>query len=144
MVIEMEFKKVDKNNYVIRIDRDEEVIDKITEFCREEKIKVGYITGLGAAKKVTIGLFDTTKKEYISHEYMGPMEITSLVGNVSTKDGEVYLHLHINLCDKEMRVIGGHLNSCVIGATGELYLTFFDNEVEREFSEEIGLNLYKF
>lgn len=144
MVIEMEFKKVDKNNYVIRIDRDEEVIDKITEFCREEKIKVGYITGLGAAKKVTIGLFDTTKKEYISHEYMGPMEITSLVGNVSTKDGEVYLHLHINLCDKEMKVIGGHLNSCVIGATGELYLKSFDNEVEREFSEEIGLNLYKF
>ena len=100
MVIEMEFKKVDKNNYVIRIDRDEEVIDKITEFCREEKIKVGYITGLGAAKKVTIGLFDTTKKEYISHEYMGPMEITSLVGNVSTKDGESYRRTFKFLCNR--------------------------------------------
>ena len=27
----------------------------------------------------------------------GFMEITSLLGNVTRKDGEVYLHLHINL-----------------------------------------------
>lgn len=140
----MEYKKVNDNNYVIRIDRGEEVISKLTELVNKEHIKAGYINGLGAAKYVKIGLFDTNKKEYISHEYEESMEITSLIGNVSTKDGETYLHLHINLCDKTMNVFGGHLNSCIIGATCELYLTTFDTIIEREFNEEIGLNLYKF
>lgn len=140
----MEYKKVNENNYVIRIDKEEEIIEKLTDFCNKENIKSGYITGLGAAKYVKIGLFDTQKKEYMSKEYEEPMEITSLVGNISSKDDNVYLHLHINLCNSTMNVIGGHLNECVVGATCELYVTSFNMKIDRTFNEEIGLNLYKF
>ena len=57
---------------------------------------------------------------------------------------ETYLHFHINLCDETMNVFGGHLNECIIGATCELVLTRLDGDVNREFNQEIGLNLYKF
>lgn len=140
----MEYKKMDENHYVIRIDKEEEILQELSSFCKKENIFAGYVTGLGASKYVKIGLFDTQAKQYISKEYQGPMEITSLLGNISRKDGEVYLHFHINLCDESLQVIGGHLNACVIGATCELYLTAFSEPVEREFHEEIGLNLYKF
>lgn len=139
----MEYKKFD-NKYIVRIDKDEEVIDKLTQLCRNENIKVGSLVGLGAAKYVKVGLFDTEVKQYNSKEYNGAMEITSLVGNISRKDGEVYLHLHINLCDKTMQVFGGHLNECVIGATCEIVITAIDGEVDRIFDEDIGLNLFKF
>lgn len=139
----MEYKKFD-NKYIVRIDKDEEVIDKLTQLCRNENIKVASLVGLGAAKYVKIGLFDTEVKQYNSKEFNGAMEITSLVGNISCKDGEVYLHLHINLCDKTMQVFGGHLNECVIGATCEIVITAIDGEVDRIFDEDIGLNLFKF
>lgn len=140
----MEYKKIDCNHIVIRIDKDEEVLQKITALCEVENIKCASVVGLGAAKKVQIGLFDTNKKEYNSVVLEEPMEITSLVGNVSLKDEEIYLHFHINVCDKSMNVKGGHLNYCVIGATCELVLTILDGEVNRKFDDKIGLNLFEF
>lgn len=139
----MEYKKIN-NQYIVRIDKGEEVLNKIKELCEKEQIKTGYLTGLGAADYVKVGLFDTVEKQYHANILEGPMEITSLVGNISTKDGENYLHLHINVANKEMKVFGGHLNECRISATCELNITAIDTEMEREFSEEIGLNLYKF
>ena len=59
------------------------------------------------------------------------MEITSLLGSVSTKNGETYLHLHINLCWEDMSVIGGHLNECRISATCAMILRKIDGTVER-------------
>lgn len=46
--------------------------------------------------------------------------------------------------DGQGRVVGGHLNQARISATGELVLTVLPGEVDRRFSEEIGLNLFHF
>ena len=133
-----------ENRYVLRLDRGEEVLTQLEAFCRQEGITAGYAVGLGAANRVTMGLFDTTEKVYHKTTVTGPMEITSLVGNISTKDGEIYLHFHINVCNEQMQVMGGHLNECIISATGELNVIRIDGPLERKFSDEIGLNLYEF
>lgn len=132
------------NTYIVRIDKGEELLSKISELCINEDIKVGSITGLGATDRVTIGLFDMGKKVYHKTELVGPMEITSLVGNISTKDGKNYLHCHINVCNEKMNVLGGHLNECWISATGEIVVTKIDGVVEREVDPSVGLNLFKF
>ena len=59
-------------------------------------------------------------------------------------DGQVYCHLHMSAGDGQGRVVGGHLNQARISATGELVLTVLPGEVDRRFSEEIGLNLFHF
>lgn len=132
------------NRYVLRLDRGEEVLEQIGVLCRKENIRVGYAVGLGAADRVELGLFNTTTKIYKKTLLEFPMEITSLVGDISTMNGETYLHFHINVCNEDMQVFGGHLNSCRISATGEITITKIDGTVEREFSEKVGLNLYHF
>ena len=117
----MEFRKFG-DTYVVRLDRGEEIIASLTELCAKENIVLGSIEGLGAADHVVVGLYNVGKKEYHKTEFNGPMEITALTGNVSRKDGEVYLHIHINLCDEQMRLLGGHLNECRISATCELFV----------------------
>lgn len=139
----MEYKKTG-NHYVVRMDKGDEVLEKLAELCKKENITAGSAVGLGAANRVVIGLFDTENKVYHKTELTGPMEITSLVGNISTKDGETYLHFHINVCNDKMEVRGGHLNECYISATAEITVTALDTVIERKMSEEIGLNLYRF
>ena len=139
----MDFKKFG-NKYIVRIDKGEEIVESIRKFCKENEIKLGTVTGLGAVDQATIGLFETSSKEYHGTELTGDHEITSLVGNISTKDGEVYLHLHINLADNKYNTYGGHLNSAVVSGTCEITIEEIDGKVEREFDEEVGLNLYKF
>ncbi len=139
----MEFKKFG-TKYVIRMDKGEEIVETLKRFCQEQQITLGWVKGLGAVNKATIGLFEVGIKEYHSVELTGDYEITSLLGNISTMNGEVYLHLHINLSDASYKTYGGHLNSAVISATGELLVEAVEGTVERCLDEEIGLNLYKF
>ena len=132
-------------HYVVRIDRGEEVISSLTEFCIRENIPSGSIMGIGATDKITIGLYHVSNREYCKTELSGEMEITSLVGNISRKDGLPYLHLHINVCNSNMQIFGGHLNECHISATCELIVTPGEEGIGRKLDEEeTGLNLYEF
>ncbi len=142
----MEYAKFTQNgvHYVVRLDPGEEILTEIASLCEKESIKVGSVVGLGAVNRVTVGLFDTKAKVYHKKELVGPMEISSLVGNLSTQEGKPYLHFHINVCDEEMNIHGGHLNEAWVSATAELTITVLEGTIERKFSEEIGLNLYRF
>ena len=140
----MDYRKFN-DTYVIRMDRGEEILSSLTELCRKEKICLGSVSALGAADYAVIGLYDVGARQYHRHTFDEPMEITSLVGSISTKEGEPYLHLHINLCRDNMSVIGGHLNECRISATCEMIVRQLDGVVERQLDEAVtGLNLYEF
>ena len=140
----MDFRKFN-DTYVVRMDRGEEILSSLTELCRKEQITLGSVSALGAADHAVIGLYDVGARQYHRHSFDEPMEITSLVGSISTKEGEPYLHLHINLCREDMSVIGGHLNECRISATCEMIVRQLDGIVERKLDEaETGLNLYEF
>ncbi len=131
--------------YVLRLDRGEEIIAALTDFCRREDVALGSVEGIGAADHALIGLYDVPTRQYHKTAFDEPLEITSLLGNISRMDGEVYLHLHINLCRADMSVIGGHLNECRISATCELFVRRLEGVVERRTDEAVtGLNLYRF
>lgn len=131
-------------DYVVRIDRGEEVMEQLTAFCRAEGVKLASVTGIGATDQVVVGLYDVEKQMYHKEELTGPMEITSLVGSITTAGEEPYLHLHINVCGHDLAVKGGHLNACRISATCELTIHCIDGRVGRKHDEETGLNLFQF
>ncbi len=139
----MDFKRFG-NKIIMRIDRGEEVVETIKKFCEDHKITLGSISGLGAAERIKVGLFDVLEKKYYSKEFVGDYEISNLTGNISTMNGETYLHIHITITDDEMRGFGGHLNEALISATCELVIDIIDGMVDREFNDDIGLNLFKF
>ena len=138
----MEYKRIDDRHYVVRIDKGEEVFEQLRNFCDKENINAGEIRGIGASDKIEIGLFNTKTKEYKTSVKEGMFEITSLLGNISRKDSDVYLHAHINFSDESLNVYGGHLVKCYISATCELVVTVLNGTINREFIEEIGLNLF--
>ncbi|MCL4367389.1 DNA-binding protein [Patescibacteria group bacterium] len=139
----MEFRKVG-SKYFLRVDKGQDIVQTLKEFCIQENIKLGTIQGIGATNNVTVGLYDPVEKKYYSDKLTDNFEIAPLLGNITTKDKEVYLHLHINLCDKNHHSFGGHVNECIISATFEAVIDTSEETIEREFSEEIGLNLLKF
>ncbi len=129
------------NKWVVRIDKGEEIVETLKRFCKKNKIKLGSVSGVGGTGRVTVGSFKAKTKEYFSQELTGDYEITSLIGNISTMKGKIYLHLHITISDSNNNAFGGHLNSAVISTTGEIIIEEIEGEIEREFNEEVKLNL---
>ena len=139
----MEYRKF-KDKFVVRLDKGEEVIESLLKLSSLENIKLACVSALGATNKFTVGLFNVSEKKYYSSTYEGDFEIVSLTGTLSLKDGVIYPHIHMSAGDNNNVVYGGHLNSCFISATCEIVIDVIDGIVEREFNEEIGLNLFKF
>ena len=131
--------------YVMRLDPGEEIVEQLTALVERENVQLGSVSALGAADDVTIGIFKTQEKKYYSQRYQGDYEISALVGNVTRMGGKPYLHLHITIGNPVTgEVHAGHLTSAVISATLELFLQVWDGDVDRRFSDTVGLNLFEF
>jgi predicted DNA-binding protein with PD1-like motif len=137
---DMNYKRFD-NKVVVRIDKGEEIVDALKTICKKLDIKLGSIVGIGATDKITISLLNTKTKKYQSKEFIGDHEIAPLVGNITLMNDEVFLHLHVTICNVEHKAIGGHLISAVISATFEGIIDIIEGQVTREFNDEVGLNL---
>ena len=112
----MEYRKF-AQGYILRLDPGEEIVASLTRLVEQENVQLGTVSALGAAGDVTIGIFNTKEKQYYSQRYQGDYEISALVGNVTRKEGEPYLHLHITIGNPVTgEVHAGHLSSAVISA----------------------------
>lgn len=139
----MDYKKL-KDKYILRLDKGEEVLSSLKEFCQDHSINLGEISGLGSTNDVTIGLFNTKEKKYYSKKFSGDFEIINLTGNISTMDDEIYLHIHTVISDYELNAYGGHLNSAIVSGTAEIIINVIEGNVNRKFDSNIGLNLFEF
>lgn len=129
---------------LIRLDRGEDLHEALLEVQKAYDITLAYVTGIGAVNRAVVGTFDVENQAYHKKEHTGDMEIVNLAGNVSQMEGKPYLHLHAVLSNMEGEVFGGHLNEATISATGEIFLTIVDGQVDRAFNDEVGLNVFKF
>ena len=139
----MEYRKFN-NTIVARIYKGEEILDKIKEIANKENIKLANINALGATNDFTVGVFKTDEKKYYSNNFTGDFEIVSLTGTINTMNGEFYSHIHMSAGNDKGEVFGGHLNRAIVSATCEMVINIIDGTVDREFNENIGLNLFKF
>ena len=139
----MEYRRFGKT-IVMRIDKGEEVLTQLKAMALKEDIKLASVRALGATNDFTVGVFKTDEKKYYANHFTGDFEIVSLTGTISTMNGEYYAHLHMSAGDEQGRVFGGHLNEAIVSATCEMVVEVMDGQVDRAFSEEVGLNLFKF
>ncbi len=139
----MEYKRFG-HEIALRVARGEELIESLRSVCEKENIRLATVSGLGAAGVVEMGLYNVENKEYHSHTFTGEFEIAQVTGNVTTMDGEVYIHLHATIGDEKLRAWAGHLNKAVISATAELFIHILEGETNRTRNDETGLNLLHF
>ena len=139
----MEYRKLG-NQIVVRMDRGEEILEQLAVIAEKEKIRLASVQALGAIDDFTVGVFHTNEKQYASNRFQGNFEIVSLTGTISTMNGAYYAHLHMSAGNEQGMVFGGHLNRAQISATCEMVITLIDGTVDRAFSEDIGLNLFRF
>lgn len=139
----MKYKKFD-NTIIARIDKGEEILEKIKEISLKENIKLASISALGATSNFTVGVFNVEEKKYYSNEFKGNFEIVSLVGTINTMNDEFYTHIHMSAGNDKGEVFGGHLNKAIVSATCEMVINVINGKVDRYFDDEIGLNLLKY
>ena len=127
------------NKIMLRIDKGEYINKTILDVASFYNLKFGWINGLGAIMDPELGYYDLKNKEYIKKTIIGEFELTSLIGNLTLKEGDLFVHSHITFSDINFNAYGGHLFDCKIAVAGEFLIFRSPTEINRKYDNEIGL-----
>lgn len=120
------------------------LIDGLLEIAEQERIKTASVEAIGGVNHVRLGYFNSKARRYEEHDFDEFLEVTSLIGNVTLKDGQPFLHLHGTFGRRDTSVIGGHVISGAVFPLLEAVFTRTANIGLRRFDEKTGLNaIYK-
>lgn len=130
--------------YMGRFAKGADLLHALEDFCRVRDITLAEIQAIGAVKQARVGYYEQREQKYHYLELNQPLEIVSLLGNVSLKDGKPMVHAHITLADESGRAYGGHLAEGTIIFACEYWVQEYRGEssLVRQMNKPTGLFLW--
>lgn len=133
--------QVDGNTIVLVLEQGEDIVEAVTDIAREQNSKFGTVSGIGACDDVELNFYNLETKTYEKKEIKEPLELISLLGNISHIDEKPFAHLHATFGTNQYETLSGHLTKAVVSATAEIVITMTNLDINRKHNADIGLNL---
>ncbi len=127
-----------------RLQKGDDLLSSLQRICSGLEIAQGELSAIGAVTCARIGYYDQAERKYAFLHLSRHLEILSLMGNVSLKDGVAFVHAHVVLGDESGRAFGGHLAEGTEVFACEFTVREFLTEtpLRRSMDEETGLFLW--
>ena len=137
------------DTYYIRLDRGDEIIEKLMAVCRGEGITAAIFTGIGGCSRAELQTFIPDQGAFETETIEGMLELISLNGNVvSGEDGRLYHHTHAAFSYRsggEHKMAAGHMKSITVLYTAEIELRpVVGGSIGRKFDPETGTGFWSF
>jgi predicted DNA-binding protein with PD1-like motif len=99
------------HTYQVRFSPGDEILSGLTDLAKSEGITAAQVTGLGGLSSALLAFGDPSIGSFVFK--LIPIdektELVSLVGTVSERDGEPYVHLHAVVALSDGTTRGGHV-----------------------------------
>jgi len=133
-----------KRTYIGQLPLGADLYEGLAQIVQREDIRLGRIQAIGATTHAVVAYYDQIVRKYMPMEFAGGMEILSCNGNVSIRDGKPFVHVHIQLGDRQGKVFGGHVLPGTKIFACEVFIEEFEGEeLTRVSDERTGLFLWK-
>lgn len=109
----------------------DDVLSGIKRFARENGIRSGTVSAVGALGCTVTGWYDVRIHRLKTRVLPGDREVVSLAGNLSMLGDAPLAHLHVALADAHGNVQGGHLVRAFVGPGLEVTVTATPQTLER-------------
>lgn len=129
---------------VARLAHGADLLDEIVTLAARHRVEAGTLQGLGALQRARLAFYDQAGKQYSESALDRPLEITSLTGNLSQRDGAPASHVHLVLAGDDGLAFGGHAApGCLIFACELVVTELLGPALERVYDEVTGLPLWR-
>lgn len=129
---------------VARLPHGADLFEEIRGMARRHGISAGQVWAIGAVQRARIAYYDQADKTYRELDRDEHLEIVSLIGNVSLRDGEPAVHAHAVFADARGQTWGGHVvPGCVVFACEVFMSEFTGVALERAHDDVTGLPLWR-
>lgn len=133
----------DEFNYTLQLRKGELLIETLSKFVTDKKLKGGWVIGLGGLAWAELGFYDTNAQAYLWTRFDEPLELLNITGNISCMDSKPWLHLHATVSDASQYARGGHIREAEVSGTVEILIHKWDDQkgFKRFDDEATGLKL---
>ena len=133
-----------KQIHFLKLEKGEDIIDSIINYCKKTNINSGAIFGIGAVEKASLGYYDLKSKSYLTNNFDFNAEIINCTGNITINEqtDEHIAHIHMTIGDEKGKTYGGHLlPNNPISVTGEFVIFETATKLSRKIENEFQLLL---
>lgn len=128
-----------EDTVVLVLDVGEDINTELEKLARKYPNRFAEITGIGACNLVELNFYDVHRKQYDMKVFEEDLELISLMGNLTLKDGEPFAHIHGTFGDSEFRTWSGHVSKAVVAVTAEIVVRFTDLDISRSHNDSVGI-----
>jgi len=115
--------------------------DDILAIVKREKVVTARIEAIGGVEELRLAYFNRDTRRYEEHDFKEFLEVTGILGNVTLKDGEPFLHIHGTFGRRDLSALAGHVMTASVFPLLEVVITPTKNRALRRFDDELGLNV---
>lgn len=131
------------DSLLVRLPKGEDLLAALGTICLEKNITKGHVSLIGALEKAVLGYYPQDTRQYVTRTVDAGTEILSGLGNISLKDGQPAIHLHLTLLQGDFSIIGGHAMPGNILFAGEACITPIEGpRLHRGLDGATGLPLW--
>ena len=134
--------RIDNSRVFMTLAKGDFINQTFESFAETKGVGCAWLNGIGALENPEIGYYSIKDKKYHRKQFTGEFELTSLIGNITMKEGNPFAHTHITFSDTDYQVYGGHLFDAQITAAGEFLIQMGTEAITREINHIIGLPLW--
>jgi hypothetical protein len=129
---------------VARLPHGGDLLEEIAAVADAHGMHAAELRAIGALKTARLAYYDQTTHEYGEFDVDGHVELVSLLGNVSRRDGATAVHAHATLAHDGGACVGGHVApGCVIFACELIVQELVGEPLERAVDTVTGLPLWR-
>lgn len=129
---------------VARLPHGGDLLAEIAAVTDEHGMAMAELRAIGALQRARLSFYDQSTQQYEEFSVDEPVELVSLLGNVSRRDGATAVHAHVALAGHHGGCIGGHVvPGCVVFACELVLQELVGEPLEREHDEQTGLPLWR-
>lgn len=129
--------------HAVSISKGKDLYEELSRMAVEKKITAGFVTCIGALQKAKVAFYNQKTLKYEEHEFNDACEILSCTGNISVKEGQPFVHVHLVFSDNSGAAHGGHvLPGCTVFACEGFFLKL-GGRIDRALDPATGLQLWK-
>jgi len=130
-----------QGGWMVVLQRGDVLHESLQRMAREAGLRSGMITGLGAVEDVQLAYWNLPARRYECADLAGDLEVGALVGNITSLNGEPFVHAHAVVGGSDFVAKTGHLMRARCAATVEIFIHDGAVAIERGMDPDIGLNL---
>ena len=143
----MDYRRMNDICY-IRVDKGEEIIEKLLEVCKKEGIRSATFSGIGGCSRAELQTFIPESGSFETETLEGMLELINVTGNIISDNDQLFHHTHAVFSYKDEsghKMAAGHMKSMTVLYTAEMELRPVEGGViSRKHDPETGTGFWSF